>query len=246
MRDRLVTLSVATLLMLNSCALFVRERYGKHDGIENRQGGLPLVIYRSSNPIRLRKMAVLLSGDGGWLEFNNKLALHFSRRGFNVIGFNSRSYFWKERTPDETVSDIVSAIRKNNTTWKADRIVLCGYSFGADVLPFIYNRLPDDIKKKVVAIQLLSPFHSTDFYVHMGDLIGTAADNREYKVQDEIQKITEVPIYCFYGQQENPKSLKDLKQRNFFIELVPGDHKYKEAFQQIMNSLSTRGHNKYL
>lgn len=223
--------------LLTSCSVLLKERYSKHNGIESREKGLPLIIYKSINPIHNRKLVIMLSGDGGWQEFNDKLALHFSRRRFNTIGFNSRSYFWKQRTPEETTSDIVFAILKYNKTWKADRIILCGYSFGADVMPFIYNRLPKAIKDKVVAIQLLSPFHSTDFGVHMGDILGTGGDDRDYKVGEEIKKIIGIPIYCFYGKEEIPKSLEDLKQKNFSITIVPGDHHYKDAFSQIVNSL---------
>lgn len=229
----LITISFVS----TGCGVFLKERYAKHNGVENKERGLPLIIYKSISPAHNRKLVVMLSGDGGWQEFNDKLAIHFSRRRFNAIGFNSRSYFWKQRTPEETTTDIVYAILKYNRVWKADRIILCGYSFGADVTPFVYNRLPKAIKDKVVAIQLLSPFLSTDFGVHMGDIIGTAADNRNYIVGEEIKKIVGIPIYCFYGKDEYPKSLEEFKQENFSLTLVPGDHHYKDAFVQIVNSL---------
>lgn len=219
------------------CGVLLKERYAKHNGIENREGGLPLIIYKSINPLQNRKLVVMLSGDGGWQEFNDKLALQFTKRSFNAIGFNSRSYFWNQRTPEETTTDIVSAILKYNKIWKAERVILCGYSFGADVTPFVYNRLPKAIKDKVIAIQLLSPFHSTDFDVHMGDIIGTGTDNRNYKVEEEIQKIIGIPIYCYYGKDEHPKSLEAFKQKNFSITLLPGDHHYKDAFSRIVNAI---------
>ncbi|MDB5013042.1 MAG: hypothetical protein JWQ25_1244 [Daejeonella sp.] len=230
-------LLLTILLFSTGCGVLLKERYTKHNGVENKEKGIPLIIYKSINPIHTRRLVVMLSGDGGWQEFNDKLAMHFSRRRFNTIGFNSRSYFWNKRTPEETTSDIVYAIVKYNKNWKADRIILCGYSFGADVMPFIYNRLPKAIKDKVVAIQLLSPFLSTDFDVHMGDILGTGVDNRDYKVGEEIRKIVDIPIYCFYGKDEYPKSLEDLKQKNFSITILPGDHHYKDAFVQIVNSL---------
>lgn len=229
-----------TFLFLTGCSVLLKERYSKHSGVDIRDGGLPLIIYNSINPVHSRRLVVMLSGDGGWQEFNDKLAIHFSRKSFNTIGFNSRSYFWKQRTPEETTSDIVSVILKYNKKWKADRIILCGYSFGADVTPFIYNRLPNNIKRKVVAIQLLSPFLSTDFYVHIGDILGTGGDDRDFKVIDEIKKINNIPVYCFYGKDEKPKSLEDFKQQNFSLTILAGDHHYENAFMQIINSLHFR------
>jgi type IV secretory pathway VirJ component len=33
---------------------------------------------------------MFLSGDGGWIQFNDALATEFSNSGYHTIGFNSR------------------------------------------------------------------------------------------------------------------------------------------------------------
>lgn len=223
------------LFFFSSCGLLLKKRTVANRGIETEEFGLPLIIYQPSNQTS-SKMIVLLSGDGGWLGFNDTLAVQFAKRGYHVIGFNCRTYFWHQKKPDQTATDFIKMIRKYSEAWNTKRIVLSGYSFGADIVPFIYNRLPDDLKVKVSKLQLLSPYLSSDFKVRLTDLIGQGDDNRIYKVKDEVEKVT-IPIYCFYGETETPKPLADLMMMNFFVNLLPGDHHYLHSYRQIISSM---------
>ncbi len=212
----------------------LKERTVENKGTLNNDFGLPLILYRSSH-LLTSKMIVLLSGDGGWMAFNDSLATRFSKAGYNVIGFNCRTYFWHQKTPEQTSDDFALLLRKYSALWKAKNIILSGYSFGADVVPFLYNRLPADLKSKVNTLQLLSPFLSTDFKIYLTDLINLGDDQRTYKVKDEVKKI-KIPVYCFYGTKENPKPLEDLKGKNIFIKLLPGDHHYTGGYRTIVSS----------
>lgn len=235
---RIIVICSCCLILFSSCELLLKERTVAHNGLSKDDFDLPLIIYRSSNPLS-SKLVVLLSGDGGWQDFNNKLAVQFAKKGFHTIGFNSRTYFWHQRTPEQTTDDLIKLLRKYSTQWKSKQIILSGYSFGADVVPFLYNRLPEDLKNKVSTIQLLSPFLSTDFKIYVTDLIAPGEDNRTFKVKDEVGKIT-IPIYCFYGEEEEPKSLADLSQKNFFIKLLPGNHHYLNAYTKIVSSIGVK------
>ena len=222
----------------SSCGLLLKRRTFAGSGIQNNASGLPLIIYQPSSTVS-KKMAIMLSGDGGWLGFNDTLAVAFAKKGYHVIGFNSRTYFWHRKTPEETAKVFSDLITKYGAEWNIKRIVLSGYSFGADVVPFIYNRLPGELKSKISKLQLLSPFLSTDFKVRLSDLIMTGNDNRTYKVKDEVQRIT-IPIFCFYGASENPKPLADLSMKNFFIRTVPGDHHYLNSYRQIVHTMRNK------
>ena len=69
-----------------------------------------------------------------------------SQSGMSVIGLNSRKYFWTARTPDGTTRDVERILRHYLQAWHKTEIALAGYSFGADVMPVIVNRLPADLK----------------------------------------------------------------------------------------------------
>lgn len=222
------------MMFFNSCGILLKERTVKNRGVVSEDTGFPLILYRSSHILSSR-MVVLLSGDGGWLDFNDSLAVNFNRAGFDVIGFNSRTYFWHQKTPEQVAADLTLVMRKYMRLWNDRRITLSGYSFGADVVPFLYNRLPADLKQRVGEIQLLSPFLSTDFKVYLTDLINLGGDDRAYKVKDEVMKI-DIPVYCFYGEDEEPRPLSDVRKRNFILSLLPGDHHYKKGYHQIVKT----------
>ncbi len=217
-------LGIVITLLFSSCSVLKRNRFSKHQGEQTNELDLPVVLYPAAD-LHSRRLLVMLSGDGGWLEFNDQLASGFAKKGFNVIGLNSRSYFWDQRNPAETAQDIRRLISYYTKQYHANRIYLTGYSFGADVIPFVYNRLPAATKRAVTAIGLFSPFASTDFMVHTADLLNLSADNKAYKVQPEVQQIR-IPVYCFYGEKEEPKALAGLKKRNFHLKTLAGDHHY--------------------
>ncbi|MNY39279.1 Bacterial virulence protein (VirJ) [compost metagenome] len=126
-------------------------------------------------------------------------------------------------------------LRTYGRKYKAHKIYLCGYSFGADVVPFIYNRLPAHTKRRIAGLQLLSPFASSAFKVHTSDLLNLAGDDKAYKVFPEVEKLN-IPINCYYGTAENPKPLQELKLKNFRLRLLPGDHHYESPAVQTIVS----------
>jgi type IV secretory pathway VirJ component len=228
--------AVVFCLTLSSCSILKRNRVSIVHGEKKDDFELPAIVYPADN-IGSKRLLIMLSGDAGWLDFNDRLANGFSKRGFHVVGFNSRSYFWEQKDPEQAAADILLLINHYSRLYKTNRIYLCGYSFGADVVPFIYNRLPKAVKRKVVALELLSPFATSDFMIHTTDLLNLSADNKPYKVAEELSMI-KIPVYCFYGQQEDPKALAVVKRRNFVLRHVAGDHHYdSSAIEKIVNAL---------
>jgi type IV secretory pathway VirJ component len=222
------------LFGLNSCSIFKRNRrITTVQGIENNEGGFSHFVYASKNQTS-KAIIVILSGDGGWLEFTDELAQKFSNAGYNTLGVNSRNYFWEKRTPDETTDFLFGIIKKYQSLWKERRIVLIGYSFGADIVPFVYNRLPKRTQRQIKVIQLLSPFKTTDFKVSLGDLININSDDKTYNVEDELNKI-EIPVVCYYGEQEIPKPMQILKKENISFINLKGGHRYINACDTIVS-----------
>ncbi|WP_293312479.1 AcvB/VirJ family lysyl-phosphatidylglycerol hydrolase [Pedobacter sp. UBA5917] len=223
-------------IVFSSCALFKRARVHENNAIKGNEFNLPIFLYPAKDP-QAKKLLIFLSGDGGWIKFEDDLSLKFAENGFHTIGINSRDYFWEQKTPEQTEKDIVQLIRKYALKYKTREVYLCGYSFGADVLPFIYSRLPFRAKRHVRALQMLSPYATTSFKVHFGDLANLSGDNYPYKVDLEINKIA-IPIYCFYGIEEEDKPLKKVKQKNLLIDSIPGNHHYQTiAYDKIVSVL---------
>nr|WP_294895224.1 AcvB/VirJ family lysyl-phosphatidylglycerol hydrolase [uncultured Pedobacter sp.] len=222
------------LYSLSSCAILSKDRITKNRGIQKTEGQLPLIIYSSKGTAK-NTMIVFLSGDGGWLDFSDNLAVAFKENGFNTVGFNSRSYFWNKKSPKQIGVDFSLLIHEYLQNFDCKNLILCGYSFGADVVPFIYNNLNFRERNKVKSLILLSPFASTDFVVYTSDLLNWGGDHRKFKVVKEVEKI-KLPIACYYGAEETPKPLSVINKKRFrFVELE-GGHKYAESAIPIIIS----------
>ncbi len=148
-------------------------------------------------------MAIMLSGDGGWADIDRTIAEDLQRDGVPVVGWDSLKYFWSRKTPDQTAKDLASVISAYTAAWHVPKVVLIGYSLGADVLSFAYNRLPEAQKQHVVLVSLLAVEKKADFAVTVtGWLQLQASGSDALPTAPEIAKIPPLPIQCFYGEEE--------------------------------------------
>jgi type IV secretory pathway VirJ component len=97
--------------------------------------GLPLVEVPATDGGEY--LALILTGDGGWAALDKAVASGLVRRDISTLGWYSLSYFWRASTPDEASADLERSLRHYLASWKKRRVLLIGYSFGADVLPFM-------------------------------------------------------------------------------------------------------------
>lgn len=169
--------------------------------------------------------AVLLTGDGGWAGLDQELAGRLAARGVPVVGFNSLKYFWTERTPEEAATAVAKVIRNYLGAWRKQRVILIGYSFGADVLPFIVNRLPDDVHRRVASSNLLGPSVAAAFEVHVADWIPGNRPKGQ-PVEPELSKISGLPVLCLYGASEKDGLCPKLSAQRVTREQVGGGHHF--------------------
>jgi type IV secretory pathway VirJ component len=163
-------------------------------------GYLPLVELPAEGQGDL--LAIVWSGDGGWADLANVLGEALARDGVAVVGVDTLRYFWDEKSPDRVASDVALMIRHYGDLWQRRKVVLVGYSFGADVLPFAYNRLTEAGKVRVVQLSLLALSTFADFEFH---LVGWVSDGRHAESLDvapELARLGAVRLQCFYGTEE--------------------------------------------
>ncbi len=147
-----------------------------------------------------------------------------NKQGFPVIGLNAKDYFWIKKKPAEAASAIEAAINESNKEWKKKNIVLIGYSFGADVAPFILTNFSATLAGKVNHLILLSPSSKTDFEIHVLQMMGWGKNSGE-SVSAEINKISK-PITIIVGDDENEFPFSQLIIKNKQIVKMPGGHHY--------------------
>lgn len=149
-------------------------------------------------------LAVLLSGDGGWAGMDRDVASVLADAGIPVVGWDSLRYFWRARTPEETAKDLGRALVHYQAAWSKPRVLLVGYSRGADVLPSVAARLAPERRQSVRAVALIAPSQEAELEVHVMDLIGGGGGA---PVLPEVKALNGLPVVCLYGSDEADESL---------------------------------------
>ncbi|HZF11266.1 MAG TPA: AcvB/VirJ family lysyl-phosphatidylglycerol hydrolase [Thermoanaerobaculia bacterium] len=165
--------------------------------------GLPLVEVPAAKTGGVAdRLAVIVSGDGGWAGIDRDVGGALAARGIPVVGLNSLRYFWQEKPPEVLGRDLERILVHYFAAWRKQRAILIGYSLGADVLPFMVNRLPDELKKQVELIALLGPESMASFEFHVTEWLGGGAKS-DRPVLPEVKKIGgRTPLLCLYGKEE--------------------------------------------
>jgi type IV secretory pathway VirJ component len=185
---------------------------------------LPLIELRADKPTDL--LAIVISGDGGWRDLDKTMALALQRDGVSVIGIDSLRYFWSEKTPQQTANDLARVIRAYNARWHTSHVALLGYSFGADVMPFAYNRLPDAVREQVSYISLMGFSPAADFQVRVTGWLGMPASDKALKVRPEFNQLPPEMVQCIYGEKEEDTLCPDLTKTGIEVVKLPGDHHF--------------------
>ncbi len=155
-------------------------------------------------------LALHLTGDGGYGVTDHGIATMLAQHGTPVVVLNSLHYFWNPRTPDAIAADVESILRHYLTAWKKERAILIGYSMGADVLPFVVERLPADLKRRIALVAFLGLGSSADFELRVSGWLGGAHRPPSLPVRPEVEKLRGLRMLCFYGAEDDDALCKDL------------------------------------
>lgn len=125
--------------------------------MEDQLGLTPLAVADHQAPLIL-----FLSGDSGWVKLDKSVGGLLQSQGVPVVGWSSLSYYWKRKTPQQ-VTDVERILDVYLPRWHRRQWVLVGCSFGAEIVPFVINRLPERYRQQLVVAAMLSPSTSSDF-----------------------------------------------------------------------------------
>jgi type IV secretory pathway VirJ component len=167
--------------------------------------------------------AVLLSGDGGWGSMVKGLARTLADEGIPVVGIDTLRYFWTPRTPESAANDMDQIIRHYRNQWHRQSVMLLDYSQGADVLPFIYNRLPTAAKQRVRLTEVMGVGSKVMFaYRKQEPFSGDGLEG--VPVVPELERMASPQLLCIYGSSENDSTCPQLNASRSTVERFNGGH----------------------
>ena len=196
---------------------------------------LPLVELRAKTASNM--LAIVLSGDGGWRDLDQTIGHDLQGWGVSVVGFDSLRYFWSRKTPDQTAHDLARVILTYTKRWNAHSVALIGYSFGADVLPFAYNRLPPKARAKVRIISLLGFASSADFEIRVLGWLGLPPSSQALPERPEVAKIPANLVQCFYGEDETDTLCPELAKTGVTVIRTSGGHHFGGDYARLSHAI---------
>ena len=182
------------------------------------------------------ELMFMISGDGGWTSFDQELANTIAEKGLKVIGLDAQKYFWNAKTPEQTALEIANILNYYQEKEPTIKFSLMGYSFGACVAPFISNRLPEQLKKAMKSVVLLSPDDRGDFEIHVADMLSLSSNSEPYDVVAELRK-TNTRKLCIFGSDEDKEVMAKFKNSGAMVETLPGGHHFNNDYNAIVEKV---------
>ena len=182
-------------------------------------------------------MGIVITGDGGWGVTDRGIARGLAAKGIPVVALNSLHYFWARKTPEQSAADLNRILQYYTALWKRTEVVVVGYSFGADVLPFMLNRMPEEALQKIKVITLLGPSSTADFQFHLTDWFTSRKRSTSQAVGPEIEKLRGKKMICFYGTEDSDQLCDKLDHNLVKAIAIPGGHRFGKGYQPIVDAI---------
>jgi type IV secretory pathway VirJ component len=188
-------------------------------------------------------VAIFYSGDGGWREIDQRIAARLNQGGVPVVGIDALRYFWSEKSPEETANDLSAIIAHYRKRLGVSRVVLIGYSFGANVLPRVYGLLPEEERKSVALLSLLALSRQADFEIAVAGWLGASGAGQHGDPVEHLNTVEAAKVQCVYGLEERDSGCPALEPRvKDGVELIarPGGHHFDENYELVADEILER------
>lgn len=199
---------------------------GEGDGL----AALPLVELPAQPTMDM--MAILYSGDGGWRDLDKDIAENLQSRGIPTVGMDMLRYYWAPRTPEDSARDLSRLIDHYRTRWGVKRVLLVGYSFGADVMPLLYNLLPAEDKAGIVQLSLLGLSGVANFEVSVGQWL-TNQSSTTRPTRPALAQIAPSLVQCLQGEEDKDAICQSLKDKGIRTVVTEGGHHFDGDYDRL-------------
>ena len=116
-------------------------------------------------------------------------------------------------------------------TWDRKDVVLIGYSQGADVLPFVVNRLPAQTRARVRLAAMLGLGERAVFEFHLANWLSQSDDG--LPIAPELQRMSDIRGLCVYSDEGDESSCPDAASGTLRAVNLPGGHHFGGDYDRV-------------
>ena len=176
--------------------------------VATSRGDQALRIYAPSakdGETAARPLVLVLSGEGGWRAFDHQLATWLSGAGYWVGGIDCLRYFWKPQDDRAALSADVALFASALTQAagaRADaRVVLAGFSFGADLAPWIAGAKVRS--QRIAALIMIGPDPRGSLEVRVTEILGFAPKGHTFDTASALADARAIPVLFVHGGKDD-------------------------------------------
>lgn len=214
--------------------------------VATSRGDQSLVLYKpvpgSASP-EPATLVLVLSGEGGWRAFDDQLATWLSGAGYWVGGVDCMRYFWQPQDDRAALSADVTlyanALAHAAGTSGPPRVVLAGYSFGADLAPWIAGAPGHD--PRISALVMIGPDRRGSLEFRVSEMMGFAAKDHVFDTAAALAESRWVPILFVHGSKdgssEGPALAEGFDGRKELIVIPGATHHFAGHEDELRHAL---------
>jgi len=184
------------------------------------------------HPAESKQLILFLTGDGGYSKMTHEVCRLLQAHHFHVVAWDTR-YFWGGRTLAQAIKAFERVANRAGFPQKAERICVIGYSFGADITPFLVNHCSSTLRNQLSEIVLLSPSRSGEFNINLVTLLNPAHEGK-LNVLHEINQL-QLPITVILNDHD---TLLDSDFNSAIsVKHLPGNHHFDYKYALLVKTI---------
>jgi type IV secretory pathway VirJ component len=202
--------------------------------------GLPVVELPAKG--KIRGLAIFISGDGGWRDIDKQIAEYLSERGIGIVGIDSLRYFWRRKEPQQIAADVSRIVAHYTQLWQVRKVSLVGYSLGANVIPFLWDKFDKPTQNELQLMVLLGLEPTAEFEITVQGWLGVSTST-EVDVRPSLATLPAAKVMCFYGakeQDDNDTACVYPELAEAQIIERPGGHHFDGDYQSVAQIIYER------
>jgi type IV secretory pathway VirJ component len=175
--------------------------------VSTSRGVQPLIVYPPHAALSHstgRPVVLVLSGEGGWRAFDEQMATWLSSAGYWVGGIDCLKYFWKPQDDRAALAADVRRYADELVRVSGNRasveIVLAGYSFGADLAPWVGGAANRD--PRIAAMVLVGPDLRGSLEARVLSILGFSPKAHTFDTRQALADASSIPVVFVHGGKD--------------------------------------------